>query len=441
MSTQASRERSSLAALGTGWLVAGVMTAALSLAQLLDSWNDVGYSTSQHVAGIVTALLGGFAVALAGRRPAWALGVSWVAGAFFLASGLLTFLFAQVALVAVAFTCGSRGRRTTVVAALCSGPLVVVIFLSLALGSDLWILLAGTVRSGNLVEFLRTAPVLVAGVLISMAPTVLGILQRQKRTSRALEAGEADARREAEVAYADAATARELARLQESHAQLARDVHDVVGHSLTVVIAQAEAAQYAGDDPDTLRGTLGTIADTARTSLADVRRVLADTDGEARRPTPSPVGASDPLPELVAGMRAGGHTVEVFEEGSPRPLPPELATVAHRVTQEMLTNAARHGDPAATIEVERHWDGDELRLEVCNALTRGHASDDDETRPLAGATPGRGLDGMQDRLAAVGGRLDVRRRESRGDEAGTFTATAWIPLRPVGPSATGEAAR
>ncbi|HRI98549.1 MAG TPA: hypothetical protein PLZ93_23180, partial [Nocardioides sp.] len=123
-----------------------------------------------------------------------------------------------------------------------------------------------------------------------------------------------------------------------------------------------------------------------------------------------------------------GTEVEAAEVGRAQPLPPELETVAHRVVQEMLTNALKHGRRGRPVQVERHWpEGSwdrDLRIEVRNIAD--HA--DDETQPLQAATvpPGQGLDGMRRRLEAVGGRLDVRRRDEDGEP--TFTATAWVPV-------------
>jgi signal transduction histidine kinase len=115
------------------------------------------------------------------------------------------------------------------------------------------------------------------------------------------------------------------------------------------------------------------------------------------------------------------------EVGEPRPLPPELATVAYRVLQEMLTNAIRHGRRDEPLHVERHWQ-DELRIEVRNVIDMATV----ETRPMAAApdrppAPGHGLEGMRRRLESVGGRLDVRPRTGAGDP--TFTVTAWVPTR------------
>jgi signal transduction histidine kinase len=205
-------------------------------------------------------------------------------------------------------------------------------------------------------------------------------------------------------------------------------VHDVVGHSLAVILAQAESAQYL-DDVDTgkMREVLSNVADSARRSLQDVRQVLTTTGTGQHTPV-----RSDGLDALVEGVRAAGNEVRVTVLGVPVSLPPELDVVAYRVLQEMLTNALKHGLRGTPVLVEQawadQWSSDELRLEVANEVPVG-APVSDLTQPVrVAAEPepsagGMGLTSMRQRLEAVGGRLDVRLRDS------TFTATAWVPLR------------
>ena len=123
-------------------------------------------------------------------------------------------------------------------------------------------------------------------------------------------------------------------------------------------------------------------------------------------------------PHFVFDDGGGLEEVLLSEVGATRSLAPELATVAYRVLQEMLTNAIRHGRRDTPVEVELHWGG-ELRIETVNVVAD---RDEDDV------APGQGLDGMRRRLESVGGRLDVRRR---GTEDQTFTATAWVPVRTV----------
>ena len=214
-------------------------------------------------------------------------------------------------------------------------------------------------------------------------------------------------------AEAERDQADEIARLRDEQTRLAHDVHDVVGHSLAVILAQAESAQFLDDDDTAaLKQTMANIATSARGSLEDVRQVLAATSGATARRPGSPTSTA-----CVEGVRASGHVVESTVVGAPQPLPPELEVVAFRVLQEMLTNAIKHGRRDQPVHVERHWEGD-LRIEVQNAVGPSAGSPD--------ATPaGQGLAGMRRRLESVGGRLDVRRRS----DPPTFTATAWVPVR------------
>ena len=369
----------------------------------------------------------GFATAcgLSRKAPLAALSLVWAVCAMqlFWGVGVMT---VQFAVAVVAFGCARWGTRATVVASGLSIPaaagigLLVVMRGSLGAFRDIAVfreIIDGAYRFSD--TLLVGATVL--GLLILAVPWLAGLALRA--TARAERSEEKSEQAEADVVRAQVAAdqAREIARLQEDQARLARDVHDVVGHSLAVILAQAESGQYLADeDPAALKKTLATIAGSARSSLQDVRQVLAP----GSEPAPARTGAFE---ELVAGVRAGGHEVVAHEVGAPRPLPPELDVAAHRVVQEMLTNAIKHGRRDRPLQVERHWpEGSwdrDLRTEVRNLEAYGS----DETQPLhADGPPGQGLEGMRRRLESVGGRLDVRRRDEAGEP--TFTVTAWLPV-------------
>jgi signal transduction histidine kinase len=234
-----------------------------------------------------------------------------------------------------------------------------------------------------------------------------------------LAAEEGAARAEQETAQV-----REIAQLREQQAQLARDVHDVVGHSLAVILAQAESAHYLPDsDPAALKQTMANIATSARSSLQDVRQVLTTTNERS-----SPAHLAE-LETLIDTTRASGHDIVSSEEGSAQRLPPELEVVAFRVLQEMLTNAIRHGRRGTTVTVRRRW-RERLQLEVTNAIADAPARTTEPGEDSAAPHPGRGVDGMRRRLESVGGHLETSRDEGASGP-GTFTATAWIPLRSV----------
>jgi signal transduction histidine kinase len=261
-------------------------------------------------------------------------------------------------------------------------------------------------------------------IALLLVPWLLGLTVRLSVRASASQASLEVAEADAAQAQRETEQAREIAALREEQARLASDVHDVVGHSLAVILAQAESAQYLDDDPVVLKQTMVTIATSARSSLQDIRQVLA---GPRQSGAAAPPGSFE---ELIEGVRSGGHQVLVSDLGPARPLPPDLEVVAHRVAQEMLTNAIRHGRRDRPVFVERHWPegpwAQDLRIEVRNIAGSLTA----DTKPIgldAGEDAGgQGLPGMRRRLEAVGGKLDVRQRDE--PEGPTFTVTAWVPV-------------
>ena len=247
-------------------------------------------------------------------------------------------------------------------------------------------------------------------------PWLVGLLLRI-RAKAARDQAEAEARRRR--AETQRTHAQEIAALREGQARMARDVHDVVGHSLAVILVQAESAQFlSASDPAALRRTMENIAVSARQSLRDVREVLTTTSDETG-PGALPSGSLD---TLLDGVESAGNPLRSSVEGTPGVLRPESEAVAFRVLQEMLTNALKHGRRGEPVVVLRHW-GSGLRLEVTNAV----AVDADGTGGADGGEfGGSGIDGMRRRLDSVGGRLAVGHRELPGTGP-AFTATAWLP--------------
>jgi signal transduction histidine kinase len=396
-------------------LALGLFVLVLSAAEWNQSRAPVGGSVGLYAFCVLLAI----AVGALPLSPEVGLAAAWGAGLVQLMAGV-PLLLTEAVLVAVIFVAARRGRVATAVLAavtvLLAPPLAYVwlangVFFVPSHTAD--VITRASYRYGWRAVIVVALVVLVAAWLAGLALRFL---------ARAGTEREARARAERELDQAQ-----EIARLRDEQTRLARDVHDVVGHSLAVILAQAESAQYVDDiDTTKLKQTMQTIATSARTSLQDVRQVLSSTQQSAARP--------GGLEGLIDGVRRSGHLVESTVVGRPQPLPPELEVVAYRVLQEMLTNALKHGRRDTPVVVERHWPdpttplgSDTLRLEVRNV-----ADEPAETMPIAtarAATTGRGLDGMRRRLEVVGGRFDVRRR-SDGD-AVTFTVTAWVPVRPV----------
>lgn len=355
------------------------------------------------------------AVGLCRRVPALALLLVWVVFGLQVITDTQV-LLTQLAVAIVAFGAARWGSTATLLVSGLSIPAAVGAIVAVFILGNLYYfplpslseyrLLTETVFS---LSDAWQAGVAVLGMVVLGAPWLAGLALRFNDRAAASRTSQLAAQAETARATHDAEQAREIAQLREDQARLARDVHDVVGHSLAVILAQAESAQYVQDaDTQKLKQTMENIATSARSSLQDVRRVL----------TPSPAETAQPgsLDALVNGVRESGHEVVSSEVGSPQPLPPELDVVAYRVLQEMLTNAIKHGRRDEPVFVERHWEG-ELRIEVRNVIdAEGEES-----------VSGQGLDGMRRRLESVGGRLDVRRRVEAG--RATFTTTAWVPVR------------
>ena len=400
------------------WLPDALAALAVLLVGLWEVHRDLSVTSVWGSAAVVVGLAA--AVGLTRGAPGAALAVAWCVGGVHVLTGTGP-VVAEVLLAYVAFGCARWGRASIVWLSGVSIPLgaaIAVVWLDPNVFYD-------SLRVAGVQVLARTGydgtnswrlPAGLLGTALLMAPWLLGLALRFSARSEA-------SRRSQVMAEAERDQAAEIARLRDQQTRLAHDVHDVVGHSLAVILAQAESAQFREDeDTAALKQTMANIATSARGSLEDVRQVLASTSG-----TPVPAARRADLDSLIEGVRASGHEVESALVGVPQPMPPELEVVAFRVLQEMLTNAIKHGRRDRPVQVERHWDTD-LRIEVRNAVAE--LPSPDETQPLVGvasASPeaGQGVVGMRRRLESVGGRLDVRRRT----DPSTFTATAWVPVR------------
>jgi signal transduction histidine kinase len=408
-------------------LTVGVAVLVLGIAEI---WSRAPLDNESRGPHLLIALAFAVAAGLSRRAPFLALVLVWGTCALQLLAGTPV-LSVQFAVAIVAFGCARWGRPLTVAVSGISIPLAAVLGYLVVTRASLGIfrgiaffreIMDGAYRFSDTLVVGAT----VLGLLVLAAPWLAGLALRATARARRSEVQQERAEADAARAHRETEQAREIAQLRDEQARLARDVHDVVGHSLAVILAQAESGQFLPDsDPEKLKRTMATIATSARTSLQDVRQVLANPQEAA----PASTGAFE---ALVEGVRAGGTEVVATEVGTPQPLPPELEVVAHRVVQEMLTNAIRHGHRERPVHVERHWpegtfDRD-LRIEVRNVEGEA-ATPVDETQPLNAVEviPGRGLEGMRRRLDSVGGRLDVRRRDEPGGP--TFTTTAWVPVR------------
>nr|WP_202511561.1 sensor histidine kinase [Streptomyces sp. SID3343] len=207
-------------------------------------------------------------------------------------------------------------------------------------------------------------------------------------------------------------------------ARIARELHDVVAHNVSVMVVQADGAAYAIDaSPDKAREALGTIAATGREALAEMRRLLGVLRSQSETGAYVPQPGVDQLGELVDQVRTTGLNVELRVEGVPVELPQSVALTAYRIVQEALTNTRKHAGPDATATVGVGYGEDGLEMEI---------SDDGRGAAAPGDGMGHGLVGMRERVAMLGGRL--RTGPSVG---GGWSVTAVLPYagRPVAVSA------
>ncbi|MFC3295925.1 sensor histidine kinase [Clavibacter michiganensis] len=212
-------------------------------------------------------------------------------------------------------------------------------------------------------------------------------------------------------------------------------MHDVVAHSLAVVIAQADGARYARlVDPEAADEALRTISTTARQALGDVRILLAQLrHSEDDAPQPELKELSD----LIDQMRSTGLTIEFVESGQPGEFGTGQQLAVYRIVQEALTNVLRHGDVGHPVEVELAWEPDGVSVSVRSRTLPDPVRPARTTTgiialpvlPPAPATPaqpvGHGLAGMRERATLSGGRFSAGVRE------GVWTVSAWIPFAPA----------
>ncbi|MFH9202327.1 sensor histidine kinase [Streptomyces anulatus] len=267
-------------------------------------------------------------------------------------------------------------------------------------------------------------PQVVFVTIIMTVPFVLAwVLGDSLRTRRAyfdqLEERAARLERERE-AQSKVAVAAERARI-------ARELHDVVAHNVSVMVVQADGAAYVMDAaPDQAKQALETISSTGRQALAEMRRLL----GVLRTGDAPESGEYVPQPDveqiedLVAQVRQTGLAVDFKVEGTPRPLPSGVELTAYRVVQEALTNTRKHGGPDAGASVRLVYFDDGLGL-LIEDDGRGAAHELYADGGADGA--GHGMIGMRERIGMVGGTLDAGPRPGGG-----FRISALLPLKPPG---------
>jgi len=342
----------------------------------------------------------GYSLALALRRasPGTALALAWVFSIAQMTLDIYPSLYNAATLVIV-YSVSAYGGRITRSVALASvgvGAFVAALFLT-ASGSA-----AGVAQT--VLGFSELPSMILQFVLLFFAmlfvlgvPWLLGLLVRwvtRNRESR--EAKEA---------------AEQIVIVEQERNRIARDMHDVVAHSLAVVIAQSDGARYVRQtDPEAVDEALLAISTTARDALADVRLLLGQLR-HSQGDGPQPVLAD--LERLLDQFRASGLTVVFEQNGQPRPLGTGHELSVYRIVQEAITNALRHGDHDRDVSVRFDWLPDTLDISITNGI--------DVQATTTELHIGHGLAGMTERAALVGGMLQAAPAGSR------FVVSASLP--------------
>ncbi len=387
-------------------LVSALVVVPLA-ASVADTW---GGPTGHAGLGALLGALVWLPLAWRRRNPVGSVIAVYAAGLLHILVGLPTLMPADLAVLVALYSVTVHGPRWAHWTAI--GSAVVG---SLVLATAMAVL--GMAGYGNPAEMAGTAMVFwVFCSACAVATWAFGLMRRSRRETIAALRDRAERLEVERDQQAQIATAAERTRI-------AREMHDIVAHSLSVVVAQADGGRYAAAaDPDAAARALGTIAETGRAALADMRRLL----GVLREPeaptatgavpaapyTPQP--AEHDLEQLVEQVRSSGVRASLVRMGTARRLPPGIGLTVYRICQEALTNVLKHAGPEVTVTVLVQWRADALVLEITDD-GRGAAADSD------GA--GHGLLGMRERAGMVGGTVSAGPRPGGG-----FRVRAEVPL-------------
>jgi signal transduction histidine kinase len=364
-------------------------------------FSDYAYYNSSAVGDAsFSAVIGGYAVAVGLRRiaPGLALAIAWLFSILQMAFAIEPNAF-NVATCLVLYTTSAYGSRMVRNLGLLSvgvGAFVAAAYLTFrgaALGVSTTIF--GFLELPQI--FLQYSLLFAAILFVLGLPWLLGLLVRAMNRNR--ESRLAKERAEQDVI------------VEQERNRIARDMHDVVAHSLAVVIAQSDGARYArAHDPDAVDEALLAISTTAREALGDVRLLLAQLrHSQAGGPQPT---LAD-LDRLFDQLRASGLDIRFEQTGEVRTLGTTQELSVYRIVQEAITNALRHGDRDRPVTVRFDWTPATLDLIITNGTS--------VPTTTAELHIGHGLAGMTERASLVGGSL---RAEPSGDR---FVVSASLP--------------
>jgi signal transduction histidine kinase len=373
-----------------------VLAAALAVIALVSEWAAGEYWAGvhwRHPDALAVVLALALTVPLAWRRqhPAEVLTIVGIATVLIYAASFPPVFVGNPLLLAFYSAIVHRRRQ---------GVLGAVLFTVVVICADL------IMARGH-----RRAVDLFGNVVVFALAWIIGDIIRSRRAYTASLRERAE-RLEAEQAL----TARQA--VSDERTRIARELHDVVAHSMSVMVVQAGAARRVIDaDPAQAREALQSIEETGRQALDEMRRlvgVLRHDDEVAASRWPQPT--VEHLDLLLDSLREAGLDVRLTIEGQPQPLPTGVELSAFRIVQEALTNTLKHAGPADA-QVVLRWDRDALDVEI---------SDDGQGPTDSGdPVPGHGLVGMRERVALFGGTLQAGARPGGG-----FRVRARFPLVP-----------
>ena len=285
------------------------------------------------------------------------------------------------------------------------GVLVVILCLyAVAVRCEAWVVVTAAVVTAIGGSVLVGQPSVTA-VFTAAVPVLAGVVVRTRRGSTQRLAV-AERRHEGERA------------LLEERQRIARELHDVVAHHMSVIAIQAEAGPYkVADPPKELVESFADIRASALSGLKELRRVLGVLRSEAPDTAPQP-GLAD-LDELLESARSAGVTVTAGVSGTPREIPDGVDLSAYRIVQEALSNAMRHA-PGAAVQVTLYYGDAALVVTVRNDHCPPRTREPGEVLSEAG---GHGIIGMRERATMLGGHL-----QAGPTEKGEFLVTAALPL-------------
>ncbi len=379
---------------GAWWREGAVTTTAFAICLLGGVFRVDDTLSAPPAAAYVIAVLSAAVLPLRHRAPLAAMAGTTVCGMLVAPLGLLLTPLIVAPAVVTAYTLAVRTERRAATAVLL--PSVALLVASSSLFESLsW---QDASRMGAVAAF-----PLVAGVLGHSAQNRRAYLEAvEERARRAEESRDTEARR----------------RVAEERVRIARELHDVVAHQITLAGAQATVAHHLFDlRPEQTRKSLKELVETTSNALDDLRAavgLLRQSGDDAAATEPAP-GLSR-LPTLVESFRRAGLEVSVHHEGLVRPLLPGVDLTAYRIIQEALTNVTKHAGTGSA-RVRLVWNRDRVTITVAD-------DGGSRTTPSPSTGPGGfGLIGMRERATAVGGHLTASRRPEGG-----FLVSTQLPL-------------